>query len=140
MRRLRQELNRVTAIKLLCTNDRVFDFRKLLRAYHISPRLKETLFGDKYFYATIGGRGKKIRLTLSFADGRSFLERVESYDKTWQLGDWHDEYEARNDSGPAKYVVVGVQELVKARDKRRIPSFYLTARAIEELTDVCAYY
>ena len=139
MRRLRKELNRVTAVKLLCADDRVFDFNRLLKAYRISPRLKEVLFGDKFFYATFGGRKKKIRLTLSCTDGRSYLERIESYDKTWQLGDWRDEYEARNDNGSSKYVVVGIRELVKARNKRRMPSFYLTARAIEELTDVCAY-
>ncbi len=139
MRRLRKELNRATAVKLLCVNDMIFDLNRLLRAYHISPRLKEVLFGDTYFYATIGGRKKKIRLTLSRANGRSYLERIESYDKTWQFGDWNDEYEAQNDNGSSKYAVVGVRELVEARNKRRIPSFYLTARAIEELTDVCAY-
>ena len=137
-RHLRRILTRATAVELLC-NENYFDFNKLLRTYRLSPRLKDIQYGDNYFYATIGGK-RRIRFTLNYVDGRFILERIECFRGTnWQFADWYEDYLYQFDDETLRYTVVGERDAKEAKRKRRMPSFVLTKKAVEQMVDTCAF-
>ncbi len=137
MRRLRQELNRVTVTELLCDDGR-FDLMTLLKAYRISPRIRESLYGDKIFHATFGGGKRRLRFTLDQVNKQFRLIRIESRSTTWEYDGWCDEYDAHLDQEPFDFFVIGAFTPDEKKGRHKLPSFWLTEKAIRQLADACA--
>ena len=137
-RRLRKKLNRVTAVELLC-DGKYFDFYKMLRACRLPTRFRDIQFGEHFYCATINGK-RKVRITLSRINSRLVLERIECLrGANWQFEDWYDDYTYQFDGDPLNYIVVGDSDFATAKKKRRTPGFVLTKRAVEQITDSCAF-
>lgn len=137
LRRLRKTLTTENVVKKMCSG-RYFDLERLLRVYGISTMTYHVSHGELYYTATIGGKHSQIRLTLGKVDNYFELVRVERYrDMNWQFAGWYNGYLRKDDATEADYLVVGAGNVEEADAKHRLPGFYLTRKAIEQLFAEC---
>lgn len=138
LRRLHRSLSETTVIKMFCKG-KYFDLAGLLRVCGLSARTREVHQNESHYMATICGSGRRIRLTLRETGGCYTLERIERYIKTpqRQLVGWYAYYQHYGNNDEVPYTAIGEGDLNMARERHRLPEFFLTPEAIRILYRQC---
>ena len=129
--RLRRILTKETVVKHLCSGE-CFDMNALFRVFHTSIRPHQVRI-DHGSYEAYMGKHDKVKLSMHRKGNMYYLDSIKSYqDRNWQFAGWYDTYDGRKDRGEREFIVIGCYD-DEVKSKRRLPSFQLSRRAVEQL-------
>ncbi len=128
---LRRTLTKEKAVEQFCRGD-VLDLNSMFRMFRVSTR-PHLAKADHGAYRAYLGPNDKIELSMHRSGQSYYLDLIRNYqDYNWQFSGWYDTYDGRRDRGEREFRVFGCfDDEVKAQ--RRLPSFKLTRKAVEQL-------